>query len=289
MKCEAKYLSLQYGSNKNPYCNIHESSGTLQAKSLHYHDFFQIYFVTEGILVHHSDQECIELVAGDCFIIPPFFKHYISVDSSSSVFYSFSFQKAFLQESILRNKVIEELLTMLTPQNIMLKLSLKAEQIHQINNLLSYSLQEFENQAPGWECALQGLLSNILIMFYRTYKVGVASVFYSNSTIQNCITYINMHFKENIKLENILKKFHFSHSSFLRIFRANTGKNFQTYLTECRINYARFLLRETEKTISAICNECGYGDYSAFYRAFYKRTKTSPFKYRSLAKKYETK
>ncbi len=282
---DAKYLSIHYGPTRSSYFNVHKSSGTMAAKKLHYHDFFQIYFVNEGVLVHHSESDSIELVAGDCFIVPPFFKHYISPGETPPVFYSCSFKEAFLDDNLMQNKYIKELLTMLTPQNTLLKLSLKADKINHIKNLLTYSISEFDEQAVGWECSVKGLLSNILILFYRTYKTGSALTYNSSSSMQDCLTYINIHFKEDLHLEDILKKFHFSHSTFLREFKKATGKSFRSYLKELRIDYACLLLRETSKSISSICNECGYWDYSAFYRSFYSKTKTSPIKYREMSKK----
>lgn len=281
---EAKYLSIHYGAAKSSCFNVHKSSGTTGAKKLHYHDFFQIYFIKEGVLVHHSENESIELVAGDCFIVPPFFNHYISA-KEAPVFYSCSFKEDFLDDALIQNKYIKELLAMLTPKNTLLKLTLKADKINHIKNLLTYSVSEFEEQAPGWECAVKGLLSNILILFYRTYKKGNAQTYNSSSSMQDCLTYINVHFKEDLHLDDILKKFHFSHSTFLREFKKVTGESYQSYLKDLRINYACILLRETNKSISSVCNECGYWDYSAFYRSFYDKTKTSPIKYREMSKK----
>lgn len=280
---EIKYLSIQYGKINNFCCNIHKSNGTSPAKEMHYHDFFQIYFVTSGILTHHSEHDNIELVSGDCFIVPPYFKHYISTGNTTPVFYSFSFREEFLSADIVQNNIIKKLLDILTPQDTLLKLSLTSDKIQQLKNLLEYSLLEFEEQLQGWECSLQGLLSYILILFSRTYTEGAVTVFNNDFTMQNCIEYINLHFRENISLKNILDRFHFSYSTFLRSFRSVTGNSFRSYLIEKRIDHACKLLRETNNSISSICNECGYWDYSSFYRAFYNKTKTSPFKYRSIS------
>ena len=120
--------------------------------------------------------------------------------------------------------------------------------------------------------------------FSRKYSSNSAITYRTNSNVWDCIDYINGHFKEDIKLKDVLEKFHFSHSTFLRAFTANTGKNFRTYLIDCKIEYACALLRETNKPSAIISSECGFYDYSAFYRAFCRRMKISPNKYRSIAK-----
>lgn len=288
MEEQAKYLSIHYGKVFNPYCNVHKSNGTQRAKKLHYHDFYQIYFITEGILTHHSQDGSTELVSGDCFIVPPFFRHRISDGKSAPTFYSFSFKKEFLTNNTTNDTLISELLSTLTPQNTQLKISLPSEKIHQLKNLLEYCLEEFLNQENGWQYSVQSLLSYILIMFSRKYSSNSAITYRTDSNVWDCIDYINGHFKEDIKLKDVLEKFHFSHSTFLRAFTANTGKNFSTYLIDCKIEYACALLRETDKPSAIISSECGFYDYSAFYRAFCRRMKVSPNKYRSIAKNQKT-
>ncbi|MBE6540872.1 MAG: helix-turn-helix domain-containing protein [Ruminococcaceae bacterium] len=277
---EARYLSMEYGPVSNKMCNIHASKGTQHAKTLHYHDFYQIYFIIKGKLIHHTEKKSVSLGAGDCFIIPPRFNHRISNGSESTVFYSFSFQSDFLGESISENPTVKGFFDMLTPENTMLKFTLKEDRIQGVRSLFDYALIEFEEQLAGWECTLRGLLSALLVIFARTYSAGEISTVRSDYGIQDCIAYVNAHFCEPICVDELLSRFHFSHSTFSRMFLKTTGQSFQSYLAELRVNRARVMLRESSKSMLTIALECGWGDYSSFYRAFCSKMGISPRKYR---------
>jgi len=275
-----KYLSMEYGVFRNADCNIHKSHGTLPAMQMHYHDFYQIYLITKGQLNHSTPSDQIILNSGDCFIIPPSFPHCIGRGTETPEFYSFSFRRNFLPESAVEHPPVKALMELLSPESLKLGLSLSSRDVHLLEQLLSHALEEYEGQRNGWECAVQGILSAILVILARAYTPDGHGDIPSPAAIQDSISYINQHFRENLRLEDILSRFHFSASGFYRAFRAHTGKSFQEYLTDCRTGLACTLLQDTDKPISVIANLCGSWDYTTFYRSFRKKTGMPPAKYR---------
>ena len=268
-----KYLSMEYGSIHSEFCNIHKSSGTLPATKMHYHDFYQIYFITKGKMLHRTpEQQCL-LLSGDCFIIPPHFPHSIEKGKESPEFYAFSFRPDFLDVAVL------SLLPQLqTPETLRLGLSLSGGEIHMLEQLLECCLREFEQQSFGWETAVKGMLQAILVLFSRAYS-DTHPVFVGQSAIIECVQYVDTHFREDIRLDKLLSRYHFSVSGFYRAFRDMTGKSFRQYLTQKRMEHASFLLRSTNLSLQAVADQCGYADYSAFYRAFCKHTGLNPAQY----------
>lgn len=268
-----KYLSMEYGSIRCKFCNIHKSSGTLPATRMHYHDFYQIYFITKGKLLHRSAEDQLLLHSGDCFIIPPHFLHSIGKVQESPEFYAFSFRPDFLDVAVL------SLLPQLqTPETLSLGLSLSGGEIHVLEQLLECCLREFEQQSFGWETAVKGMLQAILVLFSRAYS-DTHPVFACQSAITECVQYVDTHFREDIRLDKLLSRYHFSVSGFYRAFREVTGKSFRQYLTQKRLEHVCFLLRSTNLPLQAIAEQCGYADYSAFYRAFRKHVGLSPAQY----------
>lgn len=280
-----RYLSMEYGSIRSPFCNIHKSHGTLPATQMHYHDFYQIYFITKGQLHHRAESDQTTLHSGDCFIIPPNFPHCIGRGVDMPEFYSFSFRRDFLPESALSHPPVRALMELLKPESLKLGLSLSSRELHRLEQQLSHALDEFNGQQPGWECAVQGILSVILVMFARAYSPDNHPETPAQPAIQDSIGYINLHFRENLCLEDLLRQFHFSASGFYRAFRTHTGKSFQEYLTDCRIDLACTLLQDTDKPLSVIADLCGIWDYSVFYRSFRKKTGMSPAQYRRARQK----
>ena len=97
--------------------------------------------------------------------------------------------------------------------------------------------------------------------------------------------YINIHFKEPIRLEDLASIAVMSSVSFSRFFKLRTGKTITDYLIEIRLGYASRLLVDTTNSISEICYECGLNNLSNFNRIFKKKKDCSPKEFRENYRK----
>ncbi|WP_425607032.1 helix-turn-helix domain-containing protein [Rubellicoccus peritrichatus] len=70
------------------------------------------------------------------------------------------------------------------------------------------------------------------------------------------------------QLDEAAKQAGLSKRHFIQIFKEVTGDTWLNQVRRLRLNYAAHLLKETDRTITAICFECGFHDLSNFYRAF---------------------
>lgn len=94
--------------------------------------------------------------------------------------------------------------------------------------------------------------------------------------------YIREHYMESLTLELIAAHVHLNASYFSIIFKKQTGQNFSDFLTACRIDAAKQLLRETDMPVSAVCEAVGYLDRKYFSRTFTKLVGIKPSAYRTL-------
>ena len=97
--------------------------------------------------------------------------------------------------------------------------------------------------------------------------------------------YINIHFKEPIRLEDLASIAGMSSVSFIRFIKLRTGKTITDYLIEIRLGYASRLLVDTTNSISEICYECGFNNLSNFNRIFKKKKDCSPKEFRENYRK----
>jgi AraC family L-rhamnose operon regulatory protein RhaS len=67
---------------------------------------------------------------------------------------------------------------------------------------------------------------------------------------------------------------------FSQLFREITLRSWPAFLREKRIHHAKRLLAATNRSIIAVCFECGFEDVSSFYRAFHRIEATSPLAWR---------
>ncbi|WP_189106662.1 helix-turn-helix domain-containing protein [Streptomyces camponoticapitis] len=61
---------------------------------------------------------------------------------------------------------------------------------------------------------------------------------------------------------------HVSQAHFTRTFRATFGETPHRYLQRRRVERAMFLLRETDRSVTDICYEVGFGSPATFSRTF---------------------
>ena len=89
------------------------------------------------------------------------------------------------------------------------------------------------------------------------------------------IRYLNAHIEHNINLDKLAKHFFVSKYYLCRAFKKHNGISVHGYLVQKRIAYAKQLI-ESGETASGAAYKVGFGDYSAFYRAYVKIVGKSP-------------
>ncbi len=92
--------------------------------------------------------------------------------------------------------------------------------------------------------------------------------------------YIMDNFSRPITLEQMAQLAHLTPHAFCRYFKLRIKKTFSRFLLEVRIGHACKLLAETDKTVAAVCYECGFNNFSNFNRHFKTIRGVSPLAYR---------
>lgn len=80
---------------------------------------------------------------------------------------------------------------------------------------------------------------------------------------------------------------HVSEAHFGRTFRATFGETPHRYLQRRRVERAMFLLRETDRSVTEVCFQVGFGSLGTFSRTFREIVGKSPREYRKAAPKLD--
>jgi two-component system, response regulator YesN len=99
-------------------------------------------------------------------------------------------------------------------------------------------------------------------------------------TIHQIKQYIIEHSSEDISLDTLAKKVDLSPIYISKMFKEKLGINYIDLLTECRIEKAKKLLGNPEKSIKEITFEVGYHDPNYFSKVFKKMCNITPKEYR---------
>jgi two-component system, response regulator YesN len=99
-------------------------------------------------------------------------------------------------------------------------------------------------------------------------------------SIQQIRQYIIDHSNQDISLDAIGREVGLSPIYISRIFKEQLGINYIHFLTECRIEKAKKLMRDPAKSLKEITYEVGYHDPNYFSKVFKKMCNDSPKEYR---------
>lgn len=101
-------------------------------------------------------------------------------------------------------------------------------------------------------------------------------------TVQQIKLYIIDHSHQDISLDSLAKKVGLSPIYISKMFKEKLGVNYIDFLTECRIEKAKKLMGDPEKSIKEITYEVGYHEPNYFSKVFKKMCKLSPKEYRKV-------
>lgn len=105
------------------------------------------------------------------------------------------------------------------------------------------------------------------------------------SVIYPSINYIKNHLNESITMRDMANLCHLSPSYFSRLFGRELGENFVSYVNRQKIQLAKSMLRETNKSVSQIASELSYQDASHFINLFKRFEGVTPQVYRQVGYK----
>lgn len=88
--------------------------------------------------------------------------------------------------------------------------------------------------------------------------------------LNESIEYIQRHFSEPMSVEQLARATHLSISALERRFKKHLSITPRQYIIEFRLEQARYLLMETNKSIATIALETGFSDHSHFTKAYKK-------------------
>ena len=100
------------------------------------------------------------------------------------------------------------------------------------------------------------------------------------SVMDAILNYIDHNYQENLKLGSIAELFGYNSSYLGKVFNKTTGKSFNSYIDEVRVENARKLLLEHDYKVYEIAQRVGYTNVDYFHKKFKKYTGMSPAEYR---------
>lgn len=100
--------------------------------------------------------------------------------------------------------------------------------------------------------------------------------------VQKVKDYINAHYKEDIRLNELAELVGMTPSAFSRFFKLRTGRSISDYVIDIRLGHATRQLVDSTTSVAEICYGCGFNNVSNFNRIFKKKKGNSPKVFREI-------
>lgn len=227
----------------------------------HYHDFFELEYILSGSGTYTVDGISYPIEAGQLFFLTPLNFH--CVDIRGAELYNVMFAGNACSDAILQSLIHHAPVILDAPANS--------------RTFFETILQEMCDGAEDRDYAVT-LLAALLAKLEKT-SAGDAPA-KPMSAVSQAELYIFTHFRSQMSLTDVADAVALSPGYFSRLFRAEKGVNFKTYLNRMRFEYAKRLLDYTDRTVMQVCADCGFDDYPNFIRRFRQYTGLYPVQYR---------
>ncbi len=102
-----------------------------------------------------------------------------------------------------------------------------------------------------------------------------------NNRINLVFNFVQQEFTRPIPLQEIADRVSMTVPGFCRYFKKITGKTFTQFVNEYRLVHAAKLLHEKQTSITDICYESGFSNFSHFNKLFKQFSGRTPSKYRN--------
>lgn len=158
----------------------------------------------------------------------------------------------------------------------------------EVSSCLRNILREMEQKNPGYEDICQAFMEILIIRLMRTTVLAVPAETETVSTNRQCAAvrrYIDLHFKEALTLDQLAEEGHMNKFYLSHAFKRTYGVSPINYIIEKRIDESKYLLAETDLSLSQIAQLLGFSSLSYFSQVFRRTQGVSPKEYRQSLKR----
>lgn len=271
-----EYTSYQAMLNSSMEIHLYRDKD-LAPKDGQLHDFFELTFVTDGAVEFVIQDKKERLGRGDLVLLRPSIPHREIPDAGYYERYVLWINPWYLSRLSTRRTNLSGCFAAAEKRGYVLKLEPSFR--NQIRTLLAEMVRETHVNAFGADLMLDANLKRLLILLDR-YQILLHpqdpdDEKETGKNIQEIVRYVDLHYTENITLDNLCETFYISKFYLSRSFEHFTGRSIHQYVLEKRMQMAKQLLLFGERP-KDIYGLCGFGDYSNFYRTFRKYYGISP-------------
>lgn len=256
----------------------------------HWHKEIEIIYVISGSVNLGVDDEIIQLQEEEVYIIDSGVSHYF-LPSGESERIVFQFDTKIFEENQLpleKDHLIYEIFQVIENHSINWSKDAKKS----IINCLTDLYEEVENKESFYLYAIQGYLNQLLVLLARVVsrKINPQKTM-TQATLKNkealeklnkVFLYIEKNYYQAIIINEVAEYIGFSPNYFSKFFKKHTNVAFNKFLTEYRINKAKYILANESLPMLDVADQVGFNSVKTFHHMFKEIVSISPYKFQKI-------
>lgn len=245
---------------------------------VHHHDFYEVYFLLGGEVAYWVEGRIIRLRPGDLLFINPMELHRPLPTEGHPVCERFVLwiNKDYLERISTPQVGLMSCFDTNLPNHSHLIRPATAERAR-LTAQMGELVRESYGKDLGSELSARGIFLQLIVQLNRlAFRAeGQQDGEQLSPLVQGAMHYISENLSRELSLEEIaggmfVSKYHLSHA-----FSREVGVSVYRYIMLRRLMMARQLLTDGESA-GQVCRNCGFSDYTSFYRAFKSEYGVSP-------------
>ena len=276
----------KFTANKDESFFIGIFQDNLEKSTWHYHNNFEISFITEGSGKRIVADSIEEFQPGDLAFIGPNLPHVWIADKETGMLSKRTLEMVFLQFD--KNVLPNQLLSLPEFNNVNMALDYSERGIQIVGETLNEA-SEIMLQLPY----LKGF-DRMLLFFKMMHIIGTSSTNIplaskeylklrfrtGNKRIATIHNYLMNNYREDVDLKRLAELVSMAEGSLCRFFKMNLGVTVFEYLNQIKIEFACKLSMDQDLSITEVCLDSGFNNVSHFNKQFKKITGVAPSEYR---------
>ena len=286
--------TVSHGKKTFPFTVYHARiPDWLMGFPLHWHDEFELIYITCGQGIFTVNGKCYLCKEGDLVVIPPGAIHSIERNQEDCIeYFNILFSFSLLEENSM-SLCYKKFLTLISEYDCMKENRIECDS--RIGKMLASSVKDLidnrHQKYSGYELMIKSQLYKILYILFHENLNEKKEKSHNQKEMENArrlkkiLLYTREHFTEKISIDEAAKIVFLSPSRFMAFFKSQTNTSFVQYLINYRPEIAAEEIIQSRLTITEIAMKNGFENISYFIRSFKKKFGKSPLVYRKNLQK----
>ena len=253
------------------YFHLRDTAG--QERDFHFHEFDKLVLLLAGRVDYLVEEQRYELLPGTVLLVKHHTIHKAVIDQSLPyeriILY---LDGQYFERTMPEGRLMDCFET--ADRSGRWLLAPSEEQRKEIMATLASYEQAAADTRFGAQAMRDTLIMQLLVQIGRLNAAQEEKRRF-DPKIQETLSYINEHLTEELSVDRLAERVYLSRYHFMRLFKAQTGSTAHAYIRQKRLLAAARLIREGTPANKAAL-DAGFGDYSAFHRAFKESFGISP-------------